>query len=297
MSAANAKTVIKLKLLIDKIQNRVVFAESGKDFVDVLFSFLTLPLGNIIKLIRKQQPSIAIGCLDSLYESIENLDLQHFESEACKSMLLNPRNSSVAECKKLKLNVDDTETTKYYLCSVCSVSFLSTSRNSKCYCGKLMNHEITVQGLGDQTGGDMEGVFVRGTATFLITDDLQVMPMSTTCSFAELKNFGVGDTNILEEKTIDVELEQVETLLSFLLISKTPLSGTFLSKTLGAGTLWLQQENVTQTRNMVQTANNYKEITIKFTVRKSNQKALFAEAGDDFIDFIFSMLTFPFGSM
>ncbi|KAK1272084.1 hypothetical protein QJS04_geneDACA019997 [Acorus gramineus] len=38
----------EVKLLVDKDTNRVVFAESNKDLVDLLFSFLTLPLGRIV---------------------------------------------------------------------------------------------------------------------------------------------------------------------------------------------------------------------------------------------------------
>jgi hypothetical protein len=36
---------IRVKFLVDNEKRKVVFAESGKEFVDVLLSFLTLPLG------------------------------------------------------------------------------------------------------------------------------------------------------------------------------------------------------------------------------------------------------------
>ncbi|MCH90559.1 DUF674 family protein, partial [Trifolium medium] len=38
---------VQLKLLINKESNKVLFAEAGKDFVDILCSFLTMPLGTI----------------------------------------------------------------------------------------------------------------------------------------------------------------------------------------------------------------------------------------------------------
>lgn len=38
---------VPLTFMVDKERKKVLYAEAGKDFVDVLFSFLTLPLGTI----------------------------------------------------------------------------------------------------------------------------------------------------------------------------------------------------------------------------------------------------------
>jgi hypothetical protein len=38
---------ISLKASVDKKSNRVVFVESDEFFVDILFSFLTMPMGTI----------------------------------------------------------------------------------------------------------------------------------------------------------------------------------------------------------------------------------------------------------
>ena len=54
---------ISLKLLVHKEKNQILYAESDKDFVDVLFSFLTLPIGTIIRLITKEEK---IGCMSTL---------------------------------------------------------------------------------------------------------------------------------------------------------------------------------------------------------------------------------------
>jgi hypothetical protein len=44
-----------LKLTVHKETNKVLFAEAGKDFVDILISFLTLPLGTIARLVAKRR--------------------------------------------------------------------------------------------------------------------------------------------------------------------------------------------------------------------------------------------------
>lgn len=45
MSATQVNEGVSLKLLVNKRTNKVILAKAGKDFVDVLFSFLTMPLG------------------------------------------------------------------------------------------------------------------------------------------------------------------------------------------------------------------------------------------------------------
>ncbi|RLM75159.1 hypothetical protein C2845_PM15G20470 [Panicum miliaceum] len=62
---------IRVKFLVDNEKRKVVFAESGKEFVDVLLSFLTLPLGTIVRLLGKES---SLGCFDELYKSVESLD-------------------------------------------------------------------------------------------------------------------------------------------------------------------------------------------------------------------------------
>ncbi|KAG1354209.1 putative DUF674 family protein [Cocos nucifera] len=132
---------ITVKLLVDKEKWRVVFAESDKDFVDILFSFLTLPLGTIIRVLGKRS---SLGCLDGLYESVENLDGQHLQTEACKTMLLQPISAAALRCEHLVLNVDETNPRKCYACKLyghChkTTSYYSSVPKARCHCGKTMD--------------------------------------------------------------------------------------------------------------------------------------------------------------
>ncbi|KAG0477480.1 hypothetical protein HPP92_014321 [Vanilla planifolia] len=49
----------ELKLLVDNQSKKVLFAEADKDFIDFMFSLLTLPLGSVIKLLSPQQSEAA----------------------------------------------------------------------------------------------------------------------------------------------------------------------------------------------------------------------------------------------
>ena len=59
---------LSLRLFVDKEKNnKVVVAEASSEFVDILLSFLTLPLGTIIRLVSPD-----IGCINNLYQSVKN---------------------------------------------------------------------------------------------------------------------------------------------------------------------------------------------------------------------------------
>ena len=108
---------MSLTLLVDKERNRVIYAESGKDFVETLLSFLTLPLGTVIKLSGKQSN---MGSLTMLYQSLEDLELELLSTKSCKDMLLHPKSSAEELYKFLPLivNIGATSRTKYYICSL-----------------------------------------------------------------------------------------------------------------------------------------------------------------------------------
>ncbi|XP_028770581.1 uncharacterized protein LOC114727958 [Neltuma alba] len=141
MASTAIPELISLRVVVDKEQNRVLYAEAGKDFVDILLSFLTLPLGTITRLVSKDSNTACrFGCISLLYESVGNLDPKHLKSETCKQMLLQPRNSMERYNQNLKLNIDDTKPTKYYACGHClfqGPSLVSTFKNMKCICGRV----------------------------------------------------------------------------------------------------------------------------------------------------------------
>lgn len=62
-----------LKLLVHNETNQVVFAESENDFVDVLLSFLTTPMGTMVRLTGNQPK---LGSMSTLYESVKDLHVR-----------------------------------------------------------------------------------------------------------------------------------------------------------------------------------------------------------------------------
>jgi hypothetical protein len=202
---------VSIRVLVEKGKNKVVYAEAGKDFVDVLFSFLTFPLGTIARLVGKDDSNIEafqFGSISSLYQSVANLDQQYLWSETCKDMLLQPRNSMEAYCRQLKLNIDDTEPMRYFMCEnwYCRKKergcLLSLFRNQKCYCGRVLDREVFPKCLNLEKG------FVKENATFIICDDLCVIPNVFGASLNLLQKLGVETIEAIDEQTVEIDMKQ-----------------------------------------------------------------------------------------
>jgi hypothetical protein len=72
------------------LKNKFLLAEVGKDFVDALFGFLTLPLGTIARLVAEESniEAVKFGSFSSLNQSVKDLDQLYLWSHTCKEMLL-----------------------------------------------------------------------------------------------------------------------------------------------------------------------------------------------------------------
>jgi hypothetical protein len=47
---------IPVTIMYHRATRQVLFLEAGKDFVDLIMGFLTLPMGSIIKLLSESEP-------------------------------------------------------------------------------------------------------------------------------------------------------------------------------------------------------------------------------------------------
>ncbi|MFS7965920.1 hypothetical protein Hanom_Chr09g00767821 [Helianthus anomalus] len=82
-----------LKMLLDvslqKSTGRFLFAEAKEDFVDFLFSFLSIPLGTVIGTLMEGASSII--CMDNTFKSISNMSVgSHLKSQDIKDVLVKP---------------------------------------------------------------------------------------------------------------------------------------------------------------------------------------------------------------
>ncbi|BAS90780.1 Os04g0594500 [Oryza sativa Japonica Group] len=293
---------IAVKLFVDKERSRVLFAESDKDFVDVLFGFLTLPLGTVVRLLGRQSQ---VGCLDELYKSVEDLSADYFHTKACKAMLMKPHNTAAEQCCLLKVKVDDTDQSAVYVCrdANCSANGdcgVTSVAGSVCKCGKVMEYigEWPQDGGSTAAAGSDGGVFVKGCYKFIVTDDLHVAPASTSLMMSIFDKYGVRDPANLEQKILQLNAEKITCLLKRSLTSKQTLTGYYFDvpNPNDEANLYVLPESLysEQDAEVDHKLNNMK---IKVLQRKNNTSLLYAEVGEDFVDLLFGLLSIPLGSI
>lgn len=216
---ATSNTTVSMKLLIDSKRQKVLFAEAGKDFVDFLFTLLSMPLGTVIKLLSKEH---MVGSFGNLYKSVENLDDTYMQAALDKDLLLKPKASVAAGPKILGLltDVESTARKPIYMCSSSSSSssnlhrYVAEDPKEKCpSCRHTMSAEATFVGQQSTTSTAVTSAsvfgFVKGVVTYMVMDDLEVKPMSTISSIALLNRFNVKDVGTLEEKVVGLGMDQV----------------------------------------------------------------------------------------
>ncbi|XP_022004518.1 uncharacterized protein LOC110902087 [Helianthus annuus] len=302
MAPNASQTKFSLKLMVNKEEKRVIFAEADSNFVDTLFSIMTLPMATIVRLLRKLPDGTLkpIGSLNNLYQSLLDLSMNCMSAEENKWMLLNPRTSSHDTYRTLKLNINDEEPTKFFicqdiLCSRCSGPCFSTCNLAKCKCGKTMNLEMKYEELnGNMTGG----VFVSDLTSYIVTDDLRVMPNSPDFIVQLLCELGVTDVSSLEEKSFGIGIDQILNLLEGALLFKHPLTYlVFPSSPIARDLLNPRQETSVNHLTRNESFETLKNFKVKVTMQKSTSKFLFAEADSDFVEFLFGFLQIPLGTM
>ncbi|XP_037474414.1 uncharacterized protein LOC119350906 [Triticum dicoccoides] len=269
--ATGVETTIDVKLFVDKERNRVLFAESGKEFVDVLFGFITLPLGTVVRLLGGQSQ---VGCLDELYRSVEGLSPDLFRTEACKAMLLRPINAAAKQCCQLKVRVDDTKHREVYVCgdTSCSVTAFSSVPGVVCRCGGMK---------------------------FIVTDDLKVAPASTSLMLTLLDEFQVPDPSSLEQRILQFSSDKIIDLLRRSLTSQNPLTDHYLDVAVAPdhSVVDMLPEYLHPKEQDSEAEHSLVNANLRVLQTKNNSKVLYAEVGGDFVDLLFGLLTMPLGSI
>ncbi|KAG2670416.1 hypothetical protein I3760_14G084500 [Carya illinoinensis] len=199
---SSSETIISLTLLVDKSSNKVVFAETGKEFVDFLFGLLQVPLGSIIALLRDNDLAPGSGSLGTVHESVQNLDPSYLLPNQTKESLLTPKpafESSTLTPPLLQ-------------------NFVSPDQQRRT--------DSYGRSYGRQN--DTEPGYVKGVVTYMVLDDLTVKPMSTISSITRLNNLKIKDLGSVQEKKVEIDIKKGLELIKVSLYSTTVLTDVFL---------------------------------------------------------------------
>ncbi|KAL4621255.1 hypothetical protein ACB092_06G214800 [Castanea dentata] len=222
---------VSLKLLIDTERERVLFAEAGKEFFDFLISILALPLGTFIPLFEKQG---MVGSFGNIYHSIDNLGTVYLQPNVNKATLLKHKphisGSGGGGGSGVPLKSPDfassAKSRKLYRCSRDFSKYREFREALPVLPGNYsMDSELNFVDPPSTKGG-----YVKEVVTYMVMDDLEVKPMCTTSTFTLLNKFNVKELGVLEEKVVDLGMDEGVKLFKASLQSKSVLTDVFLPK-------------------------------------------------------------------
>ncbi|PUZ63712.1 hypothetical protein GQ55_3G090000 [Panicum hallii var. hallii] len=241
---------ISLKLLVDNKTKKVLFAEAGKEFVDFVFGLLTLPIGAVVKLISAGTMHGSIG---RLYQSVDNISASYLLPNTDKKGLLQPKVLQPDGGELLLLQgaagsdgADGSPLGRFrmYTCPGQCVTVAMEARAVCPQCRQAMTTEMAFVlpsaapkagvGKGGAAGAsdaEERGGYVKGLVTYMVTDGLEVTPMSAISSITLINRFSIGKGDVdLAEKFVTVGMDEGLSLLKSALRSDTVLSDVFLAR-------------------------------------------------------------------
>lgn len=205
MSTTEARetTKLKLSLMIDKRANKVLFAEAEHDFVNFLFSLLSLPIGTVINLFRNES---MFGCIEKR---------AYLQPDKNKSQLVKPHvaASSVNPPLLLAEAYPQSQDIKYmYLCRGRFNSIVTDVKGIYCpECLSMMTDSLQfVDSSSCKTKKSIEGGIVQNLVKYLVTDGLSVIPMSMITGI-DLLQHNVKDVSVLEKRVVEFGTNEVRT--------------------------------------------------------------------------------------
>ncbi|KAJ1261284.1 hypothetical protein BS78_09G016900 [Paspalum vaginatum] len=243
-----APSKISLKLLVDSKAKQVLFAEAGKEFVDFVFSLLTLPIGAVAKLVSAGTMHGSVG---RLYQSVDRIGASYLQPGTDKSELLQPKVMHPDARELLLLRGRDGEEPqgptrtatprfKLYTCAAAQCATVAMERGAACpQCKQPMGTEMTLvlpsapAAAAGEEEEEMDGGagYVKGLVTYMVTDGLEVTPMSAISSITLINKFSAGKPDVeLAEKYVSVGMDEGLALLKAALRSDTVLSDVFLGR-------------------------------------------------------------------
>ena len=153
---------------------------------------------------------------------MEVLSTTYLQPSVSKETLLKPKvnfSGGGTGVPLLLPNVESSSSTsmKFYICerhyNCDCYGYVANYENAICpSCPDVMTREIRFVDPPSavSTGSSSsEGGYVKGVVTYMVMDNLEVKPMSTISSITLLNKFDVKEIGALEEKVVEVGMDEV----------------------------------------------------------------------------------------
>ncbi|KAL7169779.1 hypothetical protein ACSBR2_034752 [Camellia fascicularis] len=217
-----------VKIMVRKSYGKALYAEAMEDFIDLLFSFLTIPLANVVECLDGDS---SLGCVDNLFKSIKDLNLKWFAThrlpwsdfpECSNDLLLDPGLAPKFRCSRQPFQLEERTPYCYWynklLSNVCYLTY-----NYPYVYGEVL---VTLTLIDPKSPNCEEcfETFVKRPVVFLVSDGLVVQRSAgTTSSISFLKELNVPIDDI-EEHVIRIRKHEALNLLKASLIITSALT-------------------------------------------------------------------------
>ncbi|TXG74040.1 hypothetical protein EZV62_002619 [Acer yangbiense] len=232
--AATTKTTT-LKLLIDNISKRVVYAEAGKDFVDFLFGLMQVPLGTIMgSLLENCMPGS--GSFGRIYGSVMNLNPSYLQSNVSKDVVLKPKTASSSPIDSVPLlrnfvskkrKCESSYYGQYGTYGAAKARRVDPSSSDSSY---TSSSDSSSKSRAATSRKEKQG-FVRSLVKYIVMDNLKVMPISSFSIISLLNQYRVNDFSSLEKETVTINFDKGLELVKASFASDTVLTDVFVGIT------------------------------------------------------------------
>ncbi|MBA0734817.1 hypothetical protein Gogos_018708 [Gossypium gossypioides] len=177
----------RVKIILRKSDMKILFAETNEDFVDLLFSFLTIPFDSVLELLLGS--NLTIGSISYLLQDL-NIMLSITEPKNSKKAVLQPFYSCLKEFP-----------------SICSEVRFSSFLDPK----------------SPNPNSSFSSGYVLKNSSFIVTDDLVVKSLSSVYIISVLKELNIPLVDV-EQQVISIGQVEALALLKACLCSSSPLS-------------------------------------------------------------------------
>jgi hypothetical protein len=211
---------VKIRVLQTR-NSSLLYAEASDDFVDLLFGWLSIPLGSMIKTYCHRSLK---GCVDNLYWSIYGSAKGYVRPE-CQSLLLDPKAVPFSGCRTTKiLQVEELAPSKLQIkgCVKCfktggfaglgrcleqtpvySRNFGRIQYYAYTYCkNSVKSTNLHESNPKLPNGGSEKGeAYVKGgSIKFMVTDGLNILPLSMSSTLQAVRAAQIQPGNLLENE-------------------------------------------------------------------------------------------------
>jgi hypothetical protein len=197
---------IRVKLVLRKSDGKILYAQADNDFADLILSFLTFPLGGVVRMFGG---NCSLGSVDALYQSIVDLDEnKYFVTKEAKKRIVDPYLAPQFKLSNQILPIRQPHSEFY-----CHDESFITCENRVYYDDLTYKYVVSLRGI-------VEG-YVKGPRTYVVTDNLFLTQSSPTAAL-RLINYFQSSLDDLEEKFINIGVHEVcNSICLFTLISIT----------------------------------------------------------------------------